>query len=503
MGALRHRAVAGTLLICAAASVSAETAITIYSKASPGAVDPRLYRPGVGGSGYLGASLPGYAIVRDDRSMTLRAGRGQYARDDVAALIDPTTVRFESLTDPDGTRVLEQDFRFDLVDRDKLLERYLDREVIVTQRQGDDVRERRGTLLSTRGGIVLRDGDGSVDVLSDWNHVGLGELPGGLMTRPTLVWDVAAERGGAHDTRVSYETAGITWWADYNLVWTPKGNGDAGTLGVGAWVSIVNQSGASFEDAKLKLVAGDVQRVTTQQSFRGRNANVQYEVAADSGFEEKAFFEFHLYTLGRETTLPNNATKQIELFPQAPGVPAEKQLVYYGFPNGRFAGQGIVDRGFGAQSNPKVDVYLEFENRERDGLGIPLPAGRLRVSQLDDADGTLEFIGEDVIDHTARNEPVRVRLGSAFDVTGERKQVDYAIDTRARWIEETIEITLTNRKDVAQNVTVAESLYRYANWVISGESDNYEKIDSRTVHFDVRVPADGSKTVRYQVRYTW
>ncbi|MEO1596793.1 MAG: DUF4139 domain-containing protein [Pseudomonadota bacterium] len=499
----RVRATAGLMMACAAASVGAETAITIYSKASPGAVDPRLYRPGVGGSGYFGQSLPGYAIVRDQRSMTLQAGRGQYARDDVAALIDPTTVRFESLTDPEGTRVLEQDFRFDLVDRDKLLERYLDREVVVTQRQGDDVRERRGTLLSTRGGMVLQDGDGSVDVLSDWNHVALGELPGGLMTRPTLVWDLAAERGGAHDTRVSYETAGITWWADYNLVWAPKGNGDTGTLGVGAWVSIVNQSGASYEDAKLKLVAGDVQRVTASASPRARNMVVESAFVDAAGFEEKAFFEFHLYTLGRETTLPNNATKQIELFPQAAGVPAEKQLVYYGFPDGRFAGQGIVDRGFGMQSNPKVDVYLEFENRKRDGLGIPLPAGRLRVSQLDDADGTLEFIGEDVIGHTARNEPVRVRLGSAFDVTGERKQVDYAIDSRARWIEETLEITLTNRKDAAQRVTVAESLYRYANWEISGESDDFEKIDSRTIHFDVRVPADGKKTVRYKVRYTW
>ncbi len=492
-----------TLALIVAGQARAETAVTIYSKATPGAVDPALYRPGAGGRGYFGQLLPGYAIVRDQREMTLERGRAQYARSDVAALIDPTTVRFESLTDPDGTRVVEQDFRFDLVDRDKLLERYIDREVVVTQQQGDGVRELSGTLLSTRGGLVLQDGDGAVDVLSSWNRVELGELPGGLMTRPTLVWDLAVERAGTHDTRVSYETAGITWWADYNLVWSPRGDRNDGTLAVGAWVSIVNQSGASYEDATLKLVAGDVQRVTAQAAPRVGAVMLERGRADVAGFEEKAFFEFHLYTLGRATTIPNNATKQIELFPQAGSVPASKRLVYNGFPQGRFAGQGVVDQNFGTQSNPKVDVYLEFANRGRDGLGIPLPAGRVRVSQVDSADGTLEFIGEDVIDHTPRNEDVRIRLGAAFDVTGERKQVDYEIDTRARRLEETVEITLTNRKDKAQRVTIAELMYRYANWTISEQTSDYEKIDSRTIHFDVLVPADGKKTVRYKVRYTW
>lgn len=494
----------GALLVVAVAGqAQAETAITIYSKATPGAVDPDLYRPGAAGTSYFGAGLPGYAIVRDQRQMTLERGRGQYARSDVAALIDPTTVRFESLTDPDGTRVIEQDFRFDLVGRNKLLERYIDREVIVRQQQGDGVRELSGTLLSTRNGLVLQRDDGTVDVLSRWISVELGALPGGLMTRPTLVWDLAVERAGAHETRVSYETAGITWWADYNLVWTPRGDRNDGTLGVGAWVSIVNQSGAGYEDAALKLVAGDVQRVTAQASPMPRGVMLERGSVDVAGFEEKAFFEFHLYTLGRATTIPNNATKQIELFPQAASVPARKRLVYNGFPDGRFAGQGVVDQNFGTRSNPKVDVYLEFANRERDGLGIPLPAGRVRVSQVDSADGTLEFIGEDVIDHTPRNEDLRIRLGAAFDVTGERKQVDYQIDTRARRIEETIEITLTNRKDKAQRVTIAELLYRYANWSISDQTADFEKVDSRTIHFDVLVPADGTKTVRYKVRYTW
>ncbi|MEM8547063.1 MAG: DUF4139 domain-containing protein, partial [Pseudomonadota bacterium] len=214
-------------------------------------------------------------------------------------------------------------------------------------------------------------------------------------------------------------------------------------------------------------------------------------------------FEFHLYTLGRRTDLPNNSTKQIELFPQADAVPAEKRLVYNGFPQGYHVGYGVNDRNFGVQSNQKVDVYLEFENNKSGGLGVPLPAGRIRVSQLDEADDSLEFIGEDVLGHTPRNESVRIRLGSSFDVVGERKQKNYQLDSSRRTLVETYEVTLTNRKDQPQNVTVAEPLYRYANWELIDTSDRYRKIDSRTVHFDVTVPADAKKTVRFQVRYTW
>lgn len=486
------------------AVTAADMAVTIYSKATPGAVSPDLYRPAPDAGGFLPAALPGYAIVRDGRRMTLPAGRSSFELTDVAALIDPTTVRFESLTDPRGTRVIEQDFRFDLVGTSKLLERYLGASITVNQAVGDGVRSVTGTLLSTEGGLVLQQPDGRVDVLSGWQSLSLSQLPGGLMTRPTLVWDVEARRSGVHDTRISYETAGATWWADYNLTWKPGKDANKGSLGVAAWVSIINRTGTDFADATLKLIAGDVQRASPA-SGRDVGMMVRNMAMAESaaGFEEKSFFEFHLYTLGRSTTIPNNATKQLELFPAAETVPANKLLVYNGFPFGLQAGYGSVDRNFGTQSNPKVDVYLEFANRERDGLGVPLPAGRIRVSQVDDADGSLEFIGEDVIDHTPRNEDVRIRLGSSFDVLGERKQVDYAIDQRAQWIEETIEVTLTNRKDVAQEVTVAEPLYRWANWTISEQTDKYRKVDARLVHFVVTVPADGKKTLSYKVRYTW
>ena len=487
-----------------AAAADSSTSLTIYSQARPGAVSPDLYRPLPGRGGWSGPSVPGYAIVRQDRTVGLTRGRGTLEFTDVAALIDPTTVRFRSLTDPDGTRVLEQDYRFDLVSTDRLLERYLDRPVTVHRGVGSESEVLTGTLMSTTGGLVLGMPDGTVEVVSQYQRVGFPELPGGLITRPTLIWDVLSERAGSHRTRVAYETAGITWWADYNLTWNEGDDANSGTLDVGAWVSIVNQSGASYEDARLKLIAGDVQRGQAPgYQQRVRTEALAMAMTDTAGFEQKAFFEFHLYTLGRPTTLPDRSTKQLELFPAAAGVPASKVLVYQGARGYGSYGQPRTAREYGVASNPKVDVYVEFTNRQADGLGVPLPAGRIRVSQVDGADGSLEFIGEDVIDHTPRNEDVRIRLGSAFDVTGERVQRDFRIDTRAHWIEEDIEITVANRKGESVEVIVRESLYRWSNWEILSSSDEWEKADAGTVRFPVTIPADTEKTVTYRVRYTW
>ncbi|MEL7310988.1 MAG: DUF4139 domain-containing protein [Pseudomonadota bacterium] len=497
-----------TAVLCAAASVVAfsDTTLTIYSKAQPGAVNPDLYRPSPRAGSYYGQSIPGYAIVRDDRGLSLARGRSAVSITDVAALLDPTTVRLTSLTDPSGTQVVEQDFRFDLVGSDKLLQRYIDQPITVEQLFANRVREVSGRLLSTDGGLVLQEDDGSVSIVREWQNIELGSLPGGLMTRPTLLWDINARRAGPHDMRLTYETQGMTWWADYNLTWAPSADDQSGTLDVSAWVSILNQTGTSFSDTGLKLVAGDVQRAQAPNDMEARvflERAAVADVASVAGFDEKAFFEFHLYTLGRKTDLPDQSTKQMALFPSAANVPARKRLVFNGLNVPSRMGYGVTDRNFGSGGNSKVDVYLEFENLKKHGLGVPLPAGRIRVSQLDDADGSLEFVGEDIIEHTPKNEDIRIRLGSSFDVVGERKQVDYSIDTRAKVITEAIEITLTNRKDIAQAVTIAEPLYRYATWTISGNSDRYRKIDSRLVHFDIEVPPDSKKTVRYSVRYTW
>lgn len=483
------------------ATSSAADALTIYSNMRPGAVSPDTYRHG----GH-GQAVPGYAVVRQERELQLARGRNTVRFTDVAALIDPTTVTFESLTDAAGTSVVEQNFQFDLVSADKLLHKYLDRTIGVDQVRGNGVESFRGTLLSTAGGITLRREDGSIQMLPHNAGVRLPELPGGLITRPTLVWDIAAQRAGAHRSRVSYQTTGITWWADYNVTYAEGQDANSCHLDVGAWVSIINRSGAGYADARLKLVAGDVQRVTVSGRVLHAPAAARAMAMEDraAGFEQKAFFEYHLYTLGRPTTLPDNSTKQIELFPAARRVPCVKTLVYYGLtPSYGFLPHPATDRNYGTQSNRKVDVYLGFQNAKARNMGMPLPAGRVRVSKQDPADGTLEFIGEDAIDHTPQDERVQIKLGSAFDVVGERRQVNFTVDSSRRNMTEEIEIKLRNHKKEPVTVVVKENLYRWVNWQITEKTHKFEKQDARTVHFPVKVAAGGEAVVRYTVHYSW
>lgn len=502
-----------TILSVGCAAFAAEgpaggTSLTIYSTAAPGAIPPELYRP-VPNNPYQPAQpVPGYAVVRQEREVNVQKQRDTIRFSDVAAQIDPTTVSFTSLTDPEGTHVLEQNYQFDLVSTAKLMERYLDREITVDQIQGDRVQTTKGTLLSTAGGLVLKH-EGGVQVINSYANVRFPELPGGLITRPTLVWDLSTQKTGPHRTRVSYQTGGMTWWADYNVVFSEGKDANSGLLDFGAWVSIINQSGAGYPDAKLKLIAGDVHRAappaSMQPMYRARSAGVGGMMEADKGFEEKSFFEYHLYTLGRPTTLPDNSTKQVELFTPARGVPCEKVMVYYGlgpefrglFPN------PMVDRNFGAQGNKKVDIYLRFKNDKQHGMGMPLPSGRIRVSKLDPADQSLEFIGEDTIDHTSKDEQVLVKMGSAFDVVGERKQVDFKVDSIRNWMEETVEIKIRNHKEEAVKVIVKENLFRWVNWEIKEKSHDFEKFDARTIHFPLTVAMDGEVTVRYTVHYSW
>ncbi|MGD2111286.1 MAG: DUF4139 domain-containing protein [Phycisphaerae bacterium] len=486
------------------------TALTIYSTAQPGAIPPELYRPSAGGgehSARYRGRIPGYAIVKQERGFTLGEGRSKIRFTDVAAEIDPTTVAFSSLTDSAGTHVLEQNFEFDLVSTDKLMERFLDREITIDQVQGDKVTRYRGTLLSTAGGLVIQEADGHVQVINGYSNVSFPQLPGGLITKPTLVWDVFTGRPGEHRTRVTYETKAITWWTDYNVVFTPGRDANSGILDIGAWVSIINQSGATYPDAKLKLIAGDVHRAPTPMPSRaGKRVYAMAEAAPamDGGFEEKAFFEYHLYTLGRPTTLPDNSTKQIELFPTAREVPCEKVMVYYGLA-GRYRpyGSPMTDRNFGVQSNKKVDIYLRLKNEKEIGMGMPLPSGRIRVSQRDPADDSLEFIGEDKIDHTPKDEEILIKLGSAFDVVGERRQTDFRVDSRRDTMDESIEIKIRNHKEEPVKVIVKENLYRWTNWEITNSSHKYEKIDSRTIHFPVTVAKDAEATIQYSVHYSW
>jgi hypothetical protein len=498
MSFLAHRfryaggAALGLLVVHSAALAAPDdTAITIYSSAAPGAISPDLYRPLPGASVPDGMSVPGYALIRHERDINLKAGRASLKFADVAALIDPTTVTFTSLSDS-HTRVLEQNFQFDLVSTQKLLLKYIDRPVVVERAVGDRAETVSGTLLSAVDGLVLRANDGSIQTLSNYSAVRFPELPGGLNTRPTLVWDVASPKSGEQRTRVTYQTGGLTWWADYNLIFNEGKDANSGVLDLSAWVSVINLSGATAEPQAPPVV------------MRTMLAAAAAPAPESTGFKEQSFFEFHLYTLGRRTTLPNNSTKQIELFDQARQIPARKVLVYDGLAAPRYYyGTPATDRDLGTQSNKKVDVYLEFQNDSQNGLGVPLPAGRIRVSKLDSGDGSLEFIGEDRIDHTPKDEPVRVKLGSAFDVVGERRPVDFAVDNKSRWMEEEIEAKVRNHKEQPVRVLVKESLYRWSNWKIVTKNHEFTKEDAHTIVFPVDVPKDGEAIVRYRVRYTW
>ncbi|MBZ0171278.1 MAG: hypothetical protein K8E66_02760, partial [Phycisphaerales bacterium] len=434
---------AGALTTCSLAALADSTALTIYSTAQPGGIPAEWYRPVPGQNQNFRGNIPGYAVVKEERAFEFDKGIGELSFTGVAALLDPTTVHFESL-DNDATKVLEQDYRFDLVSQQKLIERFIDQDVTVASTSGADRVQHHGTLLSASGGIVLQKAGGGIVTINGYDTIDFPSLPGGLLTRPTLVWKTWSPADGEQDVRLSYQTTGITWWADYNLVFAPGDDANSGTLDVGAWVSILNQSGGTYEDAKLKLIAGEVNRAPQprKMSSRGRSGGAEMlAMDAAPGFEEKSFFEYHLYTLGRPATIPDNSTKQIELFEPARSVPADKILVYYGLDASRygFFSDPMLDRNFGQTGNTKVDVYLRFENDKDSGLGVPMPKGRIRVSQLDPADNSLEFIGEDVIDHTPKDETILIKLGQAFDVVGGRTQTDFSVDQRAHVMTETIE----------------------------------------------------------------
>lgn len=475
-----------------APAVPAATALTVYSS---------------GGAplNYGGYSADGYALVRQERDIDFKTGANTIRFTDVAARIDPTTVGFASLTDPAGTQVIEQNFQYDLVNSAKLLEKYVDRAVTVEQARGDHVDSDSGILLSTQGGMVLRHADGSVRIVNAPTSISLPDLPGGLITRPTLVWDVNAQHGGAQRTRVTYQTRGVEWWADYNLTYSEGRDASTCRLDIGAWVSIVNESGAGYTDARLKLVAGDVHRALGARrldKYAAGDMVMEARAAAAPAFSEKSFFEYHLYTLQHPTTLPDNSTKQIELFPAAHGVGCEKEYVYRdGLRD--YYGSLYSDRGQDSTTHGKIDVLLSFRNAEKNGMGMPLPAGRMRVNKLDETDGALEFIGEDRIDHTPRDEDVKVGLGSAFDIVGERRSVDFSVDWKKNILTETIEVKLRNHKPQPVTVHVKETLYRWTNWTITWKNADFSKLNANNVDFPLRVAADGETTLRYTVRYTW
>ncbi|MHC4250021.1 MAG: DUF4139 domain-containing protein [Planctomycetota bacterium] len=414
----------------------------------------------------------GIGVVRDEREVVLPRGRSEYRFADVASRIEPETVQFTCSSRRGGVRVLEQSYEYDLASADAVLDRYIGRDVTLDLYSGGLV---SGKLLSRDEDAwryvlgTATNGAELVD-LDSVSHVRLPALPEGLMTRPALSWLVDSPRGGRTRVGVAYRVRGLVWEAGYSAVLAP----DEKTLALSGVATIANASGAGYEDARLKLVAGEPNLLEPPELLgeaTGAPGLCLVEASpedADERFEEKSFFEYHMYTLGRPCTIKQSEVKQIALFEPALRVPVRRTFVYYGLllPSYWYGGLAF-DRDQGVKSNGKVDVYLTFENDEASGLGIPLPAGPVRVLKRDPADGQLEFAGDDEIGHTSRNEELTLSLGSAWDIAGERIQTDFQCNYDACWMRESVEIRLRNHKTEPVTVLVREHMYRWLNWEIT------------------------------------
>jgi hypothetical protein len=430
----------------------------------------------------------GFGLIRETRALTLAKGRSEVEFGGVAGTIQPETVQVHVVGAAPGLRVLEQSYQYDLLSPAKLLEKYVGRSVRVlrwSETKGRD-EERDAVVLSAAEPPILRVGDEI-----SWafpGRISFPEIPKTLIARPTLVWlvDSPAER---QKIEVSYLASQLSWKADYVLVVN-----DTDTAGdLTGWVTLDNQSGAAYANAKVQLVAGDVNRIQPAVYKDPMAFAVEGRAAlAPPQFREEGLFEYHLYTLERPTTLLENEQKQIALL-EASGIKLAKRLVLRGEP----AYFRMQTGELGATS--KIAVSLEFENRESERLGMPLPKGIVRVYKRDKSGGR-QFLGEDQIDHTPRDERVRIRVGDAFDVIGERKQIDYKVIGSCRG-ESAWQIELRNHKDEKVEVDVIEPAS--GDWEIVSSSQKVTKEDARSFSFRVPVPARGSARIEYRVRVRW
>ncbi len=424
-------------------------------------------------------------LVKDRRELPLAVGTQEVRFMDVASQIIPTSVQIRSLKEPGTIHILEQQYEYDLLNAEKMLDKYVGREVKLYSKNPYSEREElvTATLLSNNGGPIFRIG-GEIT----FGHPGriiFPEVPANLIAKPTLVWLIRNSLASPQTVEASYLTNGITWRADYIV----SLNEAEDRADISGWVTIDNRSGATYRDATLKLIAGDVQRVRDALEFRGKTLGAEMAGQAAPQFEEKELFEYHLYSLDRPATIRENQTKQIGLV-VADAVPIRKEYIYRG------ADFLFHDRHAGFISNQRVSVFIEFENRRDYHLGISLPKGTLRVYK-NDQDGNLQFVGEDAIDHIPVDEKVRVRLGNAFDIAVKRKQTDWkklAADT----FEAGFEIEIRNRKHEDVVVKVIEPIP--GDWTILGSSHGYEKTEAFAAEFMVPVPKDKETKISYRVR---
>ena len=422
-------------------------------------------------------------VIKEVRTEQLDAGHNIVYFKGVASQIDPTSVHFKDLTYPEST-VLEQNYEYDLVNKDKLFEKYIDKEITIRINNGDSKETKTGTLLSHSGNqVILKDSQGKILILNA-DEVELPALPKGLITQPTLKWLVNSAATGNHSIELSYMTSGMNWNANYVAVVDKEDE----NIDLTGWVTVNNNAGTTFENARLKLVAGDVNRVQSAIPTSRVMYNLAEEEVGGGQFQEEQLFEYHMYTLQRPTTLQNNQQKQVTLF-NAPDVSVVKEFVYD--PSRRYYWQ--------SSDSTKINVMLNLKNSEDNGMGLPLPKGVVRVYKKD-SEGKLQFIGEDSIDHTPKDEEIRLYLGNAFDLVGEKKQTKYTrISDRVS--ETSYEVELRNHKDEDVYINVLD--HPYGDWEITSTSDPYDKKSTSNVQWTLKVPKDDSKTLTYTIRSSW
>ncbi|MBN1974103.1 MAG: hypothetical protein JW787_10725 [Sedimentisphaerales bacterium] len=504
MNSKKNTKITVIILFCACCAAFAEPSLTIYNQ--------------------------DFAVVRDQLNLSLKTGENKVSVTDITAHLEPDSV---ILRDPTGKRdlqILEQNYRSDPISEGLLLSLYEGQEIdflinsadgknqtvrgkiirsgyvphqLGIQRYGSSYSQRQYDYSTNTQPVILVNGQLRFSLPGQPLFPSLSD---DTILKPTIDWILNTNRDGKLDAELSYVTGGMSWKADYSML----SHDSEDKIDVIGWVTVDNQSGKTFENAKIKLMAGDVSKIQNNQE--------RYEYAARSSFiadesmpatvSEKAFEDYHLYTLARKTTLRDRQTKQVE-FLRAEDVTAKRIYVYNGarIDWNRYRGWDADslrrNRDYGTECNPKVWIMKEFENSKENHLGIPLPRGIVRFYRQDD-DSQLEFTGENIIDHTPKDETVRVYTGNAFDLVGERKRTDYQISTSNDWLDESFEIKVRNHKEKdTVEIRVVENLYRWINWNITEKSDTFTKTDSQTIEFRILLKPDEEKVITYKVHYTW
>lgn len=458
-----------TLIAAGASLLSGSTEITVYNQ--------------------------GIGFVKDVRTVKLKAGQQNVVVEDVAQLIDASSVGFKCLNNPGSVSVLEQNYQYDLISPEAILQKSVGKRVRFLRTVGNSRETLEGVLLSSPSsvvntgngseyqyhGLVIKADDGRI-ILSPEGEIEVTEIPEGLISKPSLLWSVDSAQEQDAQMELSYLTQGMSWQANYVLTLGNNGLGD-----IQGWVTLNNQSGLSFEDAKLKLLAGDVNLIKNERLFADADSSVlRYNAkkAKPVAFSESGLFEYHLYTLDRPATVRNKESKQLSLL-EGSSIPVNKiiRMDAYGYDEG-------------AQTQElEANVRVKFVNNEKSHLGMPMPAGKIRLYQRDKA-GSVQFLGEDQIGHTPRDEKIELGVGKAFDVKATHKRTSWTKVSK-NLVRMSFEIDVRNRKQDGETVYLYE--HQTGDWKITSKSQDYVKDDASTAVFEVKLKAGETKTVKYTV----